>query len=120
MRDHSKGRILDARYESEGLDKGFHTLDVIKTNKQRLAAASPSDLEVPEFNLGGFYFKLVQLALRTGCREKTERAFREAIAHTTSVKRKRALQLLKGVYWLFGPHLASSLFTTYSKLRGGR
>jgi hypothetical protein len=120
MRDHSTGRILDARYESEGLEKGFHTLNVIKTNKHRLAVTSPPDLEVPKFKLGGFYFKLVQLALRSGGREQTQRAFSEAISHSTSVKRKRGLQLLKGVYWLFGPRLASSLFTTYSELRGGR
>jgi glycosyltransferase involved in cell wall biosynthesis len=120
MRSHSTGRIMDSRYESDGLEKGFHTLDIIKRNRERLLAAQAPYLKAPVFNFGGFYFKLLQLALRAGDHDQIERAFREAREHAKSIKRKRGIRLLKDLHWAFGRRLASLAFTLYSMLRGAR
>lgn len=113
MRSHDTGRIMDARFEAAGIDKGLHSLHVIE---ETLAKGDPG--ADPRFNIGGFYFKLVRLGLEKGRPAQIEDALRGAIAHSAH-PRRGALRVLKWLYRAFGAGVTRRLLDRYVRLRTG-
>jgi glycosyltransferase involved in cell wall biosynthesis len=113
MRFHDTGRILDARYQGDGIDKGLHTLRVLE---HEAAELNPSD--IPDgFGLGGWYFKLMQTGLRVGGHSRMEEVFAGVIDHSKSKYRRLATRLLRGLYQVLGPEITHSVFQVYRKIR---
>jgi glycosyltransferase involved in cell wall biosynthesis len=116
MRAHDTGRILDAKHNSAGINKGLHTLRVIERQVDELdVEAIPNN-----FSLDGLYFHLLQLGLEAGGHEQLSTLFDGVVVHSTSKYRRHAVRLLEAVCNIVGPKFTGLVLRTYSNLRGAR
>jgi hypothetical protein len=114
-RGHDDGRIIDARFRTEGISQGLHTLNVIEETAEQLDIAS---LPV-EVNLRGRYFQLARKALEFGTTDQVETTLQKAIQHSDPGFDTKTLQFLRAIYFLTGSKIAWHLLKTYSRIRGG-
>jgi hypothetical protein len=114
MRSHDTGRILDAKRDADGIDKGLHTLRVIENEAGRLDAEN-----VPEnYRLDGLYLHLLQLSLDTGGHKQMGEIFDGVARHGKNQFRRYAVRSLQALYNALGPSVAGFSLRTYSSLRG--
>jgi len=112
-RGHNDGRILDARFDTEGISQGLHTLEVIEESAKHVGV----DLLPVKVNLRGRYFQLARKALDFGTKEQVDVTLQKAIEHSEPGFDTRTLQFLQAVHLLAGQKAACLLLNTYSKIR---
>jgi hypothetical protein len=116
MRSHDTGRILDAKHNAEGIDKGLHTLRVIESEAEQLNPKA-----IPEnHSLDGLYLHLLQLGLEAGGHDRMDEVFDGVVRHTRNSFRAYAVRALEAVHDTLGPEVAGFFLRTYSSLRGAR
>lgn len=114
MRSHDTGRILDAKRDTDGIDKGLHTLRVIENEAGRLDAEN-----IPEnYRLDGLYLHLLQLGLETGGHEQISEIFDGVARHGKNRFRQYAVRGLEVLHDALGPRVAGFVLQAYSRLRG--
>jgi hypothetical protein len=113
MRSHDTGRILDAKRNADGIDKGLHTLRVIEREAEQLDSEA-----IPEnFGLDGLYLNLLQLGLETGGYKRMEELFDGVARHGKNSFRAYAVRALEALHDTFGPGVAGFFLRSYSSLR---
>jgi glycosyltransferase involved in cell wall biosynthesis len=113
-RGHDEGRIINARFESEGVSRGIHTVEVM----QGVANDMEIDSLRVNLNLRGLYFQLAREALKSGTNSQVELTLRRAIRNSNSGFDSISLELLYSVYRVLGKRSAHHLLRAYSHLRG--
>jgi len=113
MRDHTTGRIMDARHNPAGIEKGFHTLSVIERHFEALSSEHE-----PRFNPEGFYFKILHLSLEAGTDTQVEQALDCSLVYATSTTRRLGIHTLRAMYRCIGTRMTNTLLRTYRKMRG--
>lgn len=115
LREHNAGKIGDRARSADATQICLRTLSAIDRVISEAEEPCPG-LHEAAFRL---YLSVLSHAFRTGENEHIKRCFRGARVHCTSATRRCRVEVLEGIYDLFGPRGARIIQEAYSMLKTG-